>query len=117
MDIGNQHGQSVNIVEKISSFVATTEMMLEKANQGEWEQLAEMETKRRPELEAFFNALDSNSLNDNAELLRQAIEKILELDQQIIALGVESKNNLAELMQKSNSTRQAMSEYQKNTTL
>ena len=117
MDIGHQHGQPVNLVDKISSFVATTEMMLEKARQGEWEKLAEMEAKRRPELEAFFNALDSTSLNDNAGLLRQAIEKMLDLDQQIIVLGVESKNNLSELMQKSLSTRQAMSEYQKNTVL
>lgn len=107
----------MTLEEKVLSFVATTEVMLEKASQGEWEQLAEMEAKRRPELEAFFNALDSNSLNDNAELLRETIEKILDLDQQIVTLGVESKNNLAELMQKNNSARQAMSEYQKNTTL
>ncbi len=117
MDIENKHDHSVSLVKAVSSFVATTETMFELAEQGEWEQLAEIESQRRPELEAFFNSLDSNDLQNNSELLRVSIEKILTLDNQIIALGAESKNKLAELMKQSNSTRQAMSEYQKNTVL
>jgi len=117
MTIERKNGSSANLMEATSSFVATTEMMLELGRQGEWEQLAEMEARRRPELEAFFNSLDSNDLRNNSELLKQSIEKILALDNQIIALGAASKSELAELMQKSNSSRHAMSEYQKNTTL
>ena len=113
MDIENKQDHSVSVEKKISSFVATTEMMLELAKQSEWEQLAEMESKRRPELETFFNSLNPNDLQANSELLRVSIGRILTLDNQIIALSAESKNRIAELMQQSNSTRQAMSEYQK----
>jgi len=117
MDIENKPDHPVSLVKAISSFVTTTETMLELAVQGEWEQLAEIESQRRPELEAFFNSLDSNDLQNNSELLRVSIGKILTLDKKIIALGAESKNKIAELMQQSNSTRQAMSEYKKNTAL
>jgi hypothetical protein len=107
----------MDIKESVSAFIATTEQMLDLAKNAEWERLAEMESKRRPELEAFFNGLDQGDLQQNAEQLRQAIEQLLALDNQIIALANASKGEVAELMKKSNATRKAMSEYQSNTAL
>ena len=107
----------MSIKDKLSSLVAMSEKMLELAKSGEWEKVTEIESQRSPQLEAFFNSLKPDELQNNSDLLRQVIEKILVIDNEVVALGVESKKGLVELFQKSNSSRQALSEYQKNTGL
>jgi len=107
----------MNIKDKLAYLVTASEKMLELAKQDDWEKVTEIESERRPELERFFNSLSPEALQVNSALLRQSIERILAVDDEIMAIGLDSKNKLVELIQKNSSSRQAMSEYQKNTTL
>ncbi len=107
----------MNIEDKLSSLVVMSEQLFELAKSGEWEVLAEMESQRSPEIENFFKSLNPDAFQKNSELLKSSIKKIMELDEQVVAIAAEYKKSLAELMKKSNSTRKAMSEYQNNTAL
>jgi len=107
----------MDIKETISSFIVVSEQMLALAKNAEWEQLTEIESKRRPEIEAFFSSLDQEARQKNIPELKQAIEKILDIDNQIISLAKESRSHAVEAMKKNSSARKAMSEYQNNTGL
>lgn len=107
----------MNISDKISSFVVTTERMLDLANSDEWEQVIEIEMQRSIEIKDFFDSLGNDARQNNSLQLQQVIEKILRLDDQISVLANKSKSGAVEAMQKNNSTRKAMSEYQSNTEL
>ena len=107
----------MNIKDKLASLVTASEEMLELAKQGDWEKVTEIESRRRPELEHFFNSLSPEESQLHSDFLRQSIERILVVDDEIMAIGLESKNKLVEWIQKNSSSRQAMSEYQKNTML
>ncbi len=107
----------MNIEDKLSSLVAMSEELLELAKSGDWEELAELESQRSPELESFFNSLNPDEFQKSAELLKSSIEKIMGLDEQVVAIAAEYKKNIAELVKKNNSSRKAMSEYQNNTAL
>lgn len=107
----------MNIKKKIAYLVTASEKMLELAKQGDWEKVTEIESQRRPELECLFNSLSPETSQAHSALLRQSIERILVVDNEIMTIGLDSKNKLVELIQKNSSSRQAMSEYQKNTVL
>jgi len=107
----------MDIEKKLSSLLAMSEQMLDLAKNDEWEKVTEIEAQRSPELEGFFNSLSPQVSQAHSSLLKQSIKKILLVDNEIMAIGLESKNKLVELIQKNNSSRQAMSEYQRNTGL
>lgn len=107
----------MDIEGKIASFIAISEQMLELAKAGAWEEVTSLESDRRPKLEKFFNSLDQSERNKNSEQLRQAIERILSLDEEIIALGQECKTEAAKYFQQSQSARKATAAYQDNTPL
>ncbi len=107
----------MDIEGKIASFVATSEQMLELAKVGEWEQIIQLESERRPQLEAFFISLSPEVRNQKSDQLRCAIEKLIALDQQIVAQGVEYKTEAVKAYQQSQSARHAAAAYQQNTKL
>ncbi len=107
----------MKLEEKIASFIAVSEQMLELAKAEKWDDVTSLESDRRPELEFFFNSLDQVQRNNNSEQLRQAIERILSLDEEIIALGQEFKAEAIKLFQQSQASRKASAAYQENTTL
>lgn len=101
----------------LSALVKKTEYMLKLAQAGEWEKVTDLESERRPRLEALFNSLDQSTREQSATQLQQGVERILGLDREIIALGQEVKAEAANSFRQSRSARRATAVYQKNDTL
>lgn len=107
----------MDIQERIATFVALSEQMLELAKSGDWEEVTRLESGRRPDLEAFLNSLDESARRSHTELLQQSIERILSIDNEIMALGHSFKEDALKSLQQNQVARKATAAYQKNKTL
>ncbi len=101
----------------LSVLVKKSEYMLKLAKAGEWGEVTDLEAERRPQLEELFNSLDQSTREQSSAQLQRGIERILELDRKIIALGQELKTATANSFRQSRSARRATAVYQKNDAL
>jgi hypothetical protein len=90
------------IIELSSSMLAT-------AREGDWEQVQEIEQKRKKLFEQTF-PLDKDSITDAAALTRQ-IQRIADLDKQTMALMADSRKELSGLVKEIATGRQAVNAY------
>lgn len=107
----------MDIQEKVTVFIKLSEQMLTLAKAGDWEEVTRLESGRRPGLEEFFNSLDESSRNNHTELLQQAIERILNIDSEIMALGKSFKVDALNSLQKNQIVRKATAAYHENKAL
>jgi hypothetical protein len=94
---------NLNIITELSS------SMLAFARDGAWEQGQEIEQKRQIMFDSTF-PLDEGSIKDPAGLSQQ-IQRIVDLDKQVMTLMLDSRKELSELANKISSGRQAVSAY------
>lgn len=100
--------------QKIKSLTENSQAMLVLAKHGEWDDLIEMEAKRHPELEIFFNSLSNEVREQLVEELRLFVEGLLDIDQQIMALSGQAKIIAVGEIQHIQAADQAMKAYNDN---
>jgi hypothetical protein len=103
-----------SVTAVLAGLVHETERMLELASAGEWEEVAALEAARSPRLTGFFDSLDQDAREQHGDVLRRAIERILDLDSKIVSLGEASKAEAMESYQHNQSARKAAATYQEN---
>lgn len=105
------------MIAALAGLVHATERMLELASAGEWDEVVALESARGPRLRAFFDSLDQDAREQHGDVLRNAIERILELDNKIVSQGEASKAEAVKLLQQNESAKKAAATYQKNNKL
>jgi len=69
-----------------------TQRMLEMAEQGEWEALGQLEQERSRSLDSLFQ---HPQIPDALHTIAQALQHVVELDRQCIALGQQARDAMA----------------------
>ena len=100
-----------DVTHKMQSLTEESKSMLELANSGQWDELVATEAKRRAALETFFNGLSDELRRQYAEQLRQFIQNLLELDQEVMSLSAKAKLDAAQEFQKLQSASKAAKLY------
>jgi hypothetical protein len=95
--------------EQLSVIVAWSESMLRCARAGEWLELAELEARRR-DLIAIATAAPPLSAQGQ-DNYRQTLQRVLLLDQQVIALAQSGHTALAKQLQTMSVGRNAVQAY------
>lgn len=94
---------------KIENLIELTQKMLEQAKSGLWEDVIATENKRRDVLNKFFS--DQARLVDDAAAISVGIQTIIELDKEVMALGVGKKDELALILQNLGQGKKAVKAY------
>lgn len=102
---------------ELEVLIQASEKMLVLAQTGEWEQVAALEIERRQRLEELLGGLGQEQRERNAAQLRQVMERMLELDRQLIQLGQQARADAAQSLRQSQSARRATAAYEQNNTL
>ncbi len=102
--------------QKMELLTIDSQTMLVLAQQGQWDELVEMEVKRRLVLEDFFETLPDQLKTKIAGELRQFIEQLLEIDQQIMMLSGKAKIDAAGEVQNIQAGSLAVKAYNDNKT-
>jgi len=100
----------MNTSVPFEQIVNLTEAMLTAAQEGHWEQLAEMQQKRESSLGDCFSDIDSVQ---DPVTLRQQVVHVMDLDKQIMTLAKHQKKDLAKALGDFNVGRQATRAYEK----
>ncbi len=87
----NHHDVFHSRREHLNFIVNLTESMLASAEKEEWENLIDVETERRQHLEQFFATTTSA---DEVIWVKQAVERIIDIDKQVIQISEKSKQSL-----------------------
>ena len=103
-----------DVIQHMQSLTESSEAMVSLARSGEWDELVEQEGKRRPALEAFFAALSDETRQQYADQIRQFIQTLLELDQQVMSLSAKAKLDAAQDVQKIQAASKAAKMYSDN---
>ncbi len=91
--------------------LAMTETMLERAEQGEWDALGELEAERRRALERFFASKVSEQ---EAPFVADGIRALMTLDQKIMALCRVARDEVAQKAGLVSQGRRAEAAYHSN---
>ncbi len=94
---------------KIENLIELTQKMLEQAKSGLWEDVIATENERRNFLDKFLS--DQAKLVDNAAAISVGIQTIIELDKEVMALGVDKKEELALILQNLGQGKKAVKAY------
>ncbi len=97
--------------EAWSEVLRMTDAMLSCAESGAWDELSELERQRRSKLETFFSRPVDPA---EAELVREYITELLELDQRIIAMGESAQQALLGEASQITRGRRAETAYRQN---
>lgn len=92
----------------LDQILQQTQLMLENAQEGAWEDVIEIETERREVLERFFAEPVDQS---NAESVSKGLKYIMECDKKIMELGSVTKDALADDLNKMDQGRKAVKAY------
>jgi hypothetical protein len=82
--------------------------MSQLAQQLQWADLAQLEHKRQNLIKSFFS---SPVAPEDAELVREGIHRILDMDQQIISMGKRHRGELSDKLVDFNTHKRAVSAY------
>jgi tRNA U34 2-thiouridine synthase MnmA/TrmU len=96
-----------NIAEKLKAALIISEQMLKAAEAKQWDEISLLQVKRQQLFEAIF-PLDNEQ---NTELNRQAIEKLLTMNEQLEKLCHAQKDALKNEMSHHNSNKKAVAAY------
>lgn len=103
--------------QALSSILVLSERMLALAERAEWMSLIEVEDERQT-LMARLSELDRSTVVDDAEraeLIRQKLQAILDLNTRIIAMGLQACQALSQEIRKISGGRQVRQAYLSNT--
>ena len=103
-----------DIIQDMQSLMEASEAMLAQAKNAQWDELVESEAKRRPALEAFFASLSDETRQQYADQIRQFIQTLLKLDQEVMSLSGKAKLDAAQDMQKLQAASKAAKMYSDN---
>ena len=95
--------------EELRQLVTLSEVMLEHARRGDWEYVPEAEQQRRQFLERYFT--QPVAPGDQA-FVRGCVERILELDRELLRLSKASRAEAAEKLNELRRGRRAQAAYQ-----
>ncbi len=111
----NENQAEGNYQLAMDKLVSLSERMLALAKAGEWQQLTELESKRRPLLEAFFSAWNNESADpQGVAAVRSFIKSLQTLDGEILGLAKQGKEQTADELSQLRKGREAASSYLKN---
>jgi len=94
---------------QIVDLIQLSQLMLDKAEAGLWEDVISLEAERSKQVEAYFSS-DTNSLDDIAAV-RVGIETIQILNDQLMQLGHQQKKELSQALQELGQGKKAVSAY------
>ncbi len=97
------------VVSNLNKIIELSGSMLEAASDGDWEQVQALEQQRKKIFDQTF-PLDTDSLEDVAAATK-LVQKIYDLDKEIMALASNSHKELSEIVAKITTGRQAVSAY------
>ncbi len=100
----------MNALVPFEQIVNLTEAMLTAAQEGHWEQLAEMQQRRESLLGDCFS--EEDSVQDPVSM-RQQVAHVMDLDKRIMALARHRQEDLAKTLGDFNVGRQATRAYKK----
>lgn len=70
---------------RLAQVLTVTRDMLELANQGEWDQVTELEQQRREDLQHCFGNNGNSAISqENAELIAEALATMLHLNEELM---------------------------------
>jgi hypothetical protein len=82
----------LSLQQGASKVLRLTQRMLEMAEQGEWDALGQLEQERSRSLESLFQ---HPQIPDALHTIAHALQQVVELDRQCIALGQQARDAMA----------------------
>lgn len=105
----NAESQSAGFrLDELEQIIEMTRAMLAKAQAQEWAEVMKMELERQGRLQALFAAEVPDGARDRVV---EAIREILEMDQEIIALGQRGQQALLQSLNELQTGRRAQEAY------
>ena len=104
-----------SLAKEMDSLIAASEIMLETAKMGDWDQVVHLEAERRSRVDHLFANPDLQDID--AHRLCSFIEHLIQLDQNITLLGQATRDEVADKLGEMNAARHAASAYQSNKSL
>jgi hypothetical protein len=97
--------------EQLDTILSLTDKMKSAAEQGEWVTVAEQEQSRLKLIHELFAEPVSQ---DDSEAVREAINHIIDIDQEIMSKAVDAKNVIHDQVKRLSVEKHAFEEYAKN---
>jgi len=111
MSVANSKQPGVQRHQELCLILELSNAMLEASLAGDWDALIEHEAKRRPCMEAYFQTgVTGHEVMDVVE----AVRRIIEIDQQIVALSTVRQDFIAAELRNFNLVKTAVDAYSQN---
>jgi len=100
-----------NIKRQLTELIDLAKQQLAAADDGEWEQVDELEQQRQSQLRKHFSAAIAPA---SAPLVRAGIEKLQQLEQQLLAITEQAKAKTASQLSQAQKGNKASRAYQQH---
>ena len=95
--------------ERLARVLTTTRDMLSLARESDWDRIAELERERRDDLAKCF---DTPVSEEHGELVAEALAVMLHLNEELMALLADAREDVLKLGARQARTRSALGSYQ-----
>jgi len=95
---------------KIENLIQLTQVMLSKAESGDWEDVIALENERSVLMNAYFSQ-EEEKYSDDVTAIRVGIETIQLMDEQLMQLGNLQKKELSQALQELGQGKKAVNAY------
>lgn len=95
----------------LTQLLSQTQQLLALAQAGDWDAVAQLESERRPLLRSTF---DPASTQTQSDPYQRALRQILDMDQTVMALAAQRRDDLRDQLQSVGQGRSAVRAYALN---